>query len=147
MTRPTQTGKSLLAVLATALIAAMMAIASMTTVGSDSGDGSEACNFGEICLHDWTWSDRYRKHFWWSANNAGYSWWDAVANRYVGQLKNDADTVRNRDSSCSITIFEDEGQWPDLGFTVPNDGLNYRLNAVTFNRNDRHTRCYIPGGF
>ncbi len=131
---------AILTTLATALVAALAVALPTTADHHDVGNGLEVCSYMEICFHDWTSTDRYRKHFWWSAHHDNYRWWDATANRRVGWVRNDINTVSNRDSSCAVKVIDDNGQHPGSFYVVPNDGWTYLLPSDVRNRNDRHQR-------
>ncbi len=112
-----------------------------TSATSDVGDGLEACNRGEICLHDWYPSDRYRKHFWWNAWHSSYYWWDAWGNYYTTRVHNDAEGIMNRDTVCAVSVRAYIGPQHFHEHVVPNDGDLHRLNSQVRERNDRHVRC------
>ncbi len=120
-----------------------------TSATSDVGDGLEACNYGEICLHEETVGEesaarieRYRKHFWWNAWHSSYHWWDAWGNYYVSRrVHNSAGTIRNRDSTCYVSVRAYIGPAQFREHVVPNDGLRYTLNSLVHGANDRHYRC------
>ncbi len=111
-----------------------------TSATPDNGDGWEACNLGEICFHDLSDTERYRKHFFRNANHDGIQWWDAVANRRVGWLRDDANTIRNRHREKCVKVIDDRGWWGDDVFVVPRDGILRVIPASVQNQNDRHER-------
>lgn len=109
---------------------------------ADSGDGSLACNGGEICFSRDLTNTTYQKHFFFAGDHDGYSFTN-VTNGAGGQgpLKDGADQVRNRDSSCSIKVVDDRGILPDDYQVVANNGAWTVLNTDVRNQNDRHERC------
>lgn len=57
-----------------------------------------------------------------------------------GYVKNNADQVRNRDSSCHVKVVDDRGIYPDDVFTAVNDGNWKTICSSVDNENDRHER-------
>src|SRR5690349_14106160 len=118
--------RSMIAVAATAGLIAGGAV--MAT--ADSGDGSLACNVGEICFSRDPGNTTYQKHFWYSGNHDGYTFTN-VNNGAGGQgpLRDNARQVRNRDTSCAVKVTNVRTLQPDQNQTIANNGVWTALNG------------------
>ena len=116
----------------------------VTTAGvaaADSGDGSLACNGGEICFSRDDGNYTYQKHFWYSADHAGYKFVNVTNGTTTSSYVRDgADQIRNRDSNCDVKVVDDRGWYPDDVFVAINDGSWKTISSAVDNENDRHER-------
>jgi transposase len=109
---------------------------------ADSGDGSLACNAGEICFNRDGANLTYQKHFWYSGDHSGYTFTN-VSTGATGQgyLRDNAYSVKNRDSSCNVKVVDDRGIYPDDYQTIDNNNSWTTLISSVRDQNDRHERC------
>jgi transposase len=108
---------------------------------ADNGDGYLACNAGEICFAKDDGSTTYQKHFFWGADHANYTFVNTSSGAATAfLLKDNADQVRNRDSSCAVRVIDDRGIIPDDWQDIPNNGNWTTLISSVDNENDRHER-------
>jgi transposase len=115
--------------------------AGVTIANADSGDGNLACNGGEICFARDDGSYTYQKHFYYGASHDNYVFTNVTTGSADGgYLKNNADQIRNRDSSCDVKVVDDRGIYPDDVFTAVNDGNWKTISGEVDNENDRHER-------
>lgn len=128
---------ALVIALALALLTALPALSAL----ADNGDGLESCNSGEICLYRDSGSDRFTRHFWWSATyDSSHQWWDTVDNQYEGQVRDTLSAVRNKDTTCQVRFTNLLGFWPDETWTVDNDSLRHVAPSYINNESDKHQR-------
>lgn len=107
----------------------------------DTGDGSEACNGGEICLWRGDTETRYRRHYWYGATyTTEHQWWDSTDNVYRYQVKDSVTSVTNKDTSCSVKMI-DVKFGTDGYQRVPNDSQRHVLGSELNDRADKHERC------
>lgn len=55
------------------------------------------------------------------------------------EVKNNADSVINRDDTCDARVVDDRGIYPDDWHDIPNNGVTYNLISTVDNENDHHT--------
>lgn len=108
-----------------------IAIASIS-LAAVPGIASAACNGGEICYYqnDNGGGGEYK------TIKRSFSHTNINFNNGVA-LRDNADSVKNRDTNCDIKVIDDRGWYPDDVDTIPNDGLLRNLKGAVDNENDR----------
>lgn len=126
--------------LAAAAVAVTAVAVNPGQANADNGDGLVGCNSGEICLYRYDDAVLWTKHFYWTQNHAGYTWWGGQPTN-VG-VQDDAVGLTNKDTRCWVRIgnYLGNGAWHWHG--IPNDFVRRDLIDEVWNRNDRHERCY-----
>lgn len=129
-----------------AAVAAGTLVFGVHPASADSGDGLEACNRGEICVHEGQSSEQYRKHFWYNAiYYSSVKFYDSVTNQTTGlAVLNNVSSVRNRDTQCDIRLI-DYGTNPDTSFVVanrPDATINQNIASQFGDRANEHIRVY-----
>lgn len=138
-----------IALLAT-LIAVGSVVAPAAPASADSGDGNVACNFGEICFrNNDLGTDVLRKHFWFDANHhitsghGAYKWWNASGGFLtVRNVMDDADQMRNRDTVCTVRVWNVDGFGNWFWYTSQGPGSSSWI--VVSEINNGHSRCSNP---
>jgi hypothetical protein len=98
---------------AAGLVIAASTLTLATPAQADVGDGSLACNVGEICLaQDFDGSYEWQKHFWWDANYDGYYFTSVKTGASGGPVRDQVSSVKNRDTQCSVRLYNDRGIFP-----------------------------------
>lgn len=123
-------------------LAAAAVGASTLVVGAIADDAVSAhnCNYREICFYDY--SNASTSAGWYKTlsralNHTNILWVNGTNGSY---LRNDANSVINRDSACDIKVVDDRGWYPDDVQNIPNNGLIYNLGSSVRNQNDRHEK-------
>lgn len=121
------------------LVAAALAATGAAT--ADSGDGSLACNGGEICFSRDTTNTTYQKHFWYGANHDAYKFTNVSTGVVTGSyLEDNAAQLRNRDGSCDVKVIDWNGALPSVSHTVANNGVWTMLKDGVRDQNNEHQR-------
>lgn len=121
---------------------AAMAFLGVGAVNADVGDGKLACNYGEICFNRDAGNRYYQKHFWKHGSHINLTFTDVrngATNK--GKLRDNAYSVRNRDTKCPVKVIDDRGIMVDDVHEIPNDSRWYTLKRSVRDQNDRHERC------
>lgn len=118
-----------------------VSVATMSTAGADSGDGSLACNAYEICFSRDGGNTTYQKHFWYGANHDGYRFTNVSTGSLTGSyLEDNAAQIRNRDGSCDVKVIDWNGALPSVTQTVSNNGVWTMLKDGVRDQNNEHQR-------
>ena len=129
-------------VIALAVATAAGTVFSTGVATADSGDGNLNCNAGEICFNRDGGTLTYQKHFWYSGNHSGYTFTNVETGAGgQGDLRDNAYSVKNRDSSCDVKVVDDRGVYPDDYQTIANNNSWTTLISSVRDQNDRHERC------
>ncbi len=128
-------------VVASAIAAAALVGSPVGAASADVGDGSLACNPGEICFtYDGYFT--YQKHFWKAATHDGYYFArvsDGAATSY--KLRDNAWGIKNRDTKCKVKVIDVLGFAPDQSQLFGMADTAWRkFNADVINQNDKHER-------
>lgn len=116
-------------------------ILSGQSASADVGDGWLSCNSGEICFSRDAGNTTYQKHFWWAADHEGYQFTNVnngAGNQ--GAVRDGADQINNKDTSCKVKVVDDRGFYPDDVFDVARGGGWKDIPGSVDNENDRHER-------
>ncbi|CAL9491385.1 hypothetical protein SUDANB95_03224 [Actinosynnema sp. ALI-1.44] len=109
------------------------------------GSGS-ACVATEICFREVAGSDARVKQFWYSANHAHvpnvhepYRWWITSTGTRGSYILDAANQFRNRDSSCTVYIWDMDGSgnWLRLWHQPANSASWMAIPPS----NNGHSRC------
>lgn len=115
-----------------ALVCAIALTAGLALVAAPA---SATCTTGEICFY--------------KNDNGGGAVYETIARAQSHTnlrfsdgkaVRNNVDSVRNRDTSCSIKVVDDRGIYPDDWQSITNNGRIYNLISSVSNQNDRHER-------
>lgn len=118
------------------LLASALSLTALPAIAAVSpGTASAACDYREICFYQ---DDNGGGGVWETQSRASSHTNIFGSNGYT--VRNNVDSVRNRDSSCDIKVVDDRGINPDDVDTVPNDGLMKNLKSSVDNENDRHEK-------
>jgi transposase len=136
-------GRARTALVICALVAGALVGLAPGAAVADVGDGLLSCNRGEICFNRDVPAGRYQKHFWYNAEHSSYQFTNVSTGACCqGPLRDNADTVKNRDTTCYVLVVDDRGIFPDDSQRVPiNHTAWFDLASSIDNENDRHVRC------
>lgn len=113
----------------------MISFPSIASAG-DFGDGSLACNVGEICFWQHSEASGGTKHFWYSGSHNGYVFSNGVT------FKGEASSIRNRDTACSVKVTEEYDFFETVNsLYFSNSGSIFNFNGDLNDDNGRHDRC------
>jgi hypothetical protein len=146
---PVSPGRRLAAIVVGVVLVLSGLFAIPSPARADIGDGSPACNVGEICFSRDPGNLNYLKHFYYHANHWPLSWSGGG-----GAMAMSASQVWNRDTECDIWVWNNAGaniRWPrgysgyrDYWFIVMEHwpyGDWPTLVAAYDNKNTGHQRC------
>jgi hypothetical protein len=134
--------------LAGAVVAATAALPALPASANDNGDSSSACNYYEICFSEYSsnWNQSHHD-FYYDANHYVTASHGAYTfNRGTSptghRLMDAASGIWNRDSSCSVTLWDvdSRGVWFSIG-TYGNGSSGWVSLNGNGNRNNGHSRC------
>ncbi len=115
----------------TLLVAALVAATALVALPTAAGAGS--CTYNRLCFFE----DHNSAGSRYMTSNMNMSH-DNLTFANGNDLKNNAESVINRDNQCDVRVIDDRGWWPDDWQDIPNDNTAYNLISSVDNENDRH---------
>ena len=116
-------------------LALVLALVIAGVTGVQAAPAGAICTTGEICFY--------------KNDNAGGAVYETISRSQSHSnlkfsdgtaVKNNVDSVKNRDTSCNIKVVDDRGVLPDDWQTIVNDSKSHNLMSSVSNQNDRHEK-------